>query len=323
MRIAVFGAGAIGGVIAGRMARAGHDVTVVARGAHLAAMRASGLMLTEGERSETVALRAIADTDAAGPQDVVFVTLKAHAMQAAATAIARLMGEHAVLVTAINGVPYWYFAGQPGPFEGRAIESVDPGGTLLRTLPAERVIGCVVYPAAELVAPGHVLHSYGDRLPLGAPDGNRSEALTGLSAAMIAAGFKAPVRPRIRDDIWLKLLGNLSFNPLSVLTGATLERLAFEPGLREAARAMMAEGQAVGEALGVRFTVDLDRRLDGAGEVGAHRTSMLQDFERGRPIELDALLGAVVELGALVGVAMPVCRVVLALTRERARQAPP
>ncbi len=322
MRIGVFGAGAIGGVIAARMSRAGHAVTVVARGGHLEAMRAGGLTVTSGDETISAKVRAIAADEDAGPLDVVFATIKGHAMPEAAPAIARLMGDTASLVTAINGVPYWYFHADPGPHEGRAVESVDPGGALLRMLPPARVIGCVVYPAAELVAHGHVHHGYGDRLPIGEPDGSRSARIVDLSAAMIEAGFKAPVRPRIRDDIWVKLLGNLSFNPLSVLTGATLERLALFPELRAVARAMMVEAQAVGETLGVRFSIDLERRLDGAGEVGAHRTSMLQDYERGRPIELEPLLGAVVELGDLVGVAMPICRAVLALTRERARASP-
>jgi 2-dehydropantoate 2-reductase len=322
MRVAVFGAGAIGGVIAARMARAGHAVTVVARGAHLAAMRARGLTVTSAGETIVAPVRAIEAGEEGGPQDVVFVTVKAHALRAAAPAIARLMGDAAALVPAVNGVPYWYFAGEPGPHEGRALASVDPDGVLLRLLPAERVIGCVVYPAATLVAPGRVEHGYGDRLLIGRPDGGRGEAIALLSAALTDAGFKAPIRPRIRDDIWMKLLGNLSFNPLSVLTGATLDRLAGQPELRGVARAMMREGQTVAEALGVRLAVDLERRLDGAGEVGAHKTSMLQDFERGRPIELDALLGAVVELGDLVGAALPLCRAVLALTRERARSAP-
>lgn len=316
----MFGAGAIGGMIAVRMAEAGHEVTVIARGAHLAAIQQVGLRLSAGGQTLCTTLRAINDTEEAGPQDVVFVSLKAHAMTQSAAAIARVMGDGASLVTAVNGVPYWYFHGEGGPHEGRAISSVDPGGELLRLLPPERVIGCVVYPAAELVGPGHVRHIYGDRLSLGEPDGSRSERVTSLSAAMVAAGFKAPVRPRIRDEIWLKLLGNLSFNPLSVLTGATLERLATETSLRDVARAMMVEAQAAGEALGARFAVGVERRLDGAAEVGAHRTSMLQDFEHGRKLELDALLGAAVEMGEIVGHPMPICRVILALTRERARE---
>jgi 2-dehydropantoate 2-reductase len=198
---------------------------------------------------------------------------------------------------------------------------VDPGGALLRILPARQAIGCVVYPAAEVVAPGVVEHTYGDRFILGEPDGGRSERGRAVSELLIAGGLKAPLRPRIRDDIWMKLIGNLAFNPLSALTGSTLDRLAFRPDLRAAARVMMQEGQAVAQALGVRFAVDIESRIDGAGEVGAHRTSMLQDLERGRPMEIDALLGAVVELGEVVGVPTPVCAMILALLRERARLA--
>jgi 2-dehydropantoate 2-reductase len=320
MRVGVFGAGAIGGLIAGRMAVAGCEVTVFGRGARLAAIQANGLLIQDEERTMAASVRAIGDPDDAGPLDVVFVTTKAHGMFEAAPQIARFIGDAATVVTAINGVPYWYFYKSGGAHDGRVMRSVDPDGSLMRLVPPERVLGCVVYPAAEITPAGVIQHTYGDRLPIGEPDGSRSDRVARISAALIEAGFKAPVRPRIRDDLWLKLLGNLAFNPLSLLTGATLRRLATEPGLRAAARSMMVEAQAVGEALGVRFSVDLERRIDGAGEVGEHRTSMLQDYELGRPIELDALLGAVVEMGEIVGHPMPLCRVVLALTRERARR---
>jgi len=263
----------------------------------------------------------VADAAEAGVQDFVVVTLKAHALPAAASAIARMMGPRSALVTAVNGVPYWYFYGIDGPWRDRRVESVDPGGTVWNTLPPAQAIGCVVYPAAEVVAPGEIAHSYGDRFTLGEPDGSRGARVAALSAALQQAGFKAPVRPRIRDEIWVKLWGNMAFNPLSVLTGATLDRLAGRPDLRAVARGMMLEAQAAAEALGVRFAIDVDRRIDGALEVGAHKTSMLQDLERGRPMEVDALLGAVVELGALAGVAMPASTMMLALLRERARQA--
>ncbi len=249
------------------------------------------------------------------------MTLKAHSLPAAAGQIAALMGPRTSLVTGINGVPYWYFYGVDSPWRDRRIESVDPGGCLWQTLPPARVIGCVVYPAAEVVEPGVIEHSYGERFSLGEPDGSRSERAEQLSQVMQRAGFKAPVRPRIRDEIWVKLWGNLALNPLSVLTLSTLDRLAGEPDLRGVVRGMMLEAQAVGEALGVRFAVDVEKRIDGAGEVGAHKTSMLQDLERGRPMEIDALLGAVVELGELTSQPMPLCRAVLALVRERGRQA--
>lgn len=321
MRIAIFGAGAIGGWLAFKLHEAGEEVTVVARGPHLAAMQANGIVLRSGDEEGVATPRCIGDVAEAGPQDYVFVTLKAHSLPAAAPQIARLMGEGAALVTAVNGVPYWYFHGLDSPWRGRQIESVDPGGVLWRTLPPQRVIGSVVYPAAEVVEPGVILHTYGDRISLGEPDGSRSPRVEALSKAMIAAGVKAPVRPRIRDEMWVKLWGNMAFNPLSALTGSTLDRLAGAPDLRAVARSMMVEGRAVAEALGVSFAIDVDKRIDGAGEVGAHKTSMLQDLERGRPMEIDALLGAVVELGTLVGVPMPVCAMVLALVRERARLA--
>ncbi len=321
MRIGIFGAGAIGGLLAARLAHAGAQVTVVARGPHLAAMQRDGLRLVSGGDSIVTRPRAVADAAEAGGQDAVIVTLKAHALPAAAPVIARMMGPGTALVTALNGVPYWYFYGLDGPWRDRRVESVDPGGTVWATLPPAQTIGCVVYPAAEVTAPGVVEHSYGDRFTLGEPDGSRSARSERLAAALQAAGFKAPVRPRIRDEIWVKLWGNMAFNPLSALTGATLDVLVNRPDLRAAARAMMLEGQAVAEAMGTRFAIDVDRRIAGAAEVGAHRTSMLQDLERGRPMEIDALLGAVVELGALAGVAMPACMLVLALLRERGRQA--
>ncbi|MBV9357817.1 MAG: 2-dehydropantoate 2-reductase [Chloroflexi bacterium] len=321
MRIAIFGAGAIGGLLGVKLFEAGCDVTFVARGPHLAAMQTNGVTLRSGGTSRTVRPRCVAVAAEAGEQDYVFVTLKAHSLPAAAGQIATLMGPRTSLVTGINGVPYWYFYGVDSSWRDRRIESVDPGGCVWQTLPPARVIGCVVYPAAEVVEPGVVEHSYGERFSLGEPDGSRSERAEQLSQVMQRAGFKAPLRTRIRDEIWLKLWGNLALNPLSVLTLSTLDRLAGEPDLRSAVRGMMLEAQAVGEALGVRFAVDLEKRIDGAGEVGAHRTSMLQDLERGRPMEIDALLGAVVELGELTDQPMPLSRAVLALVRERARQA--
>ncbi len=321
MKITIFGAGAIGGLLGVKLHQAGADVTFIARGPHLAAMQADGVtLLTEGD-SVTVRPRCIADPSEAGPQEYVFVTLKAHSLPGAAAQIATLMGPETALVTGINGVPYWYFYGLDSPWRDRRIESVDPGGVVWDTLPPSQVIGCVVYPAAEVVRPGVIEHTYGDRFSLGEPDGSRSPRAEALSAVMLKGGLKAPVRPRIRDELWVKLWGNLALNPLSVLTASTLDRLATLPDLRSTAREMMIEAKTVGEALGVRFAIDVEKRLDGAGEVGAHKTSMLQDLERGRPMEIDALLGAVVELGELTGHPTPLCASILALTRERARQA--
>lgn len=325
MRIAVFGAGAIGGMMGARLAAAGADVSFVARGPHLAAMREHGVTLlaspSEGGQDITVRPRCTDDAGALGVQDYVVVTLKAHSLPSAAPAIARMMGPETALITAVNGVPYWYFHGLDGKWRDHRVTSVDPDGTVWRLLPPDQAIGCVVYPAAEVVRPGVIQHIYGERFSLGEPDGSRSPRVEALSRLLIAAGLKAPVRPRIRDEIWIKLWGNLCFNPVSALTGATLDRITGRPDLRALCRAMMVEAQAVAEALGVRFAIGVDKRIDGAAEVGEHKTSMLQDLERGRPMEIDALLGAVVELGALTGHAMPTCEMVLALVRERARRA--
>ena len=321
MKIAVFGAGAIGGYLAVKLHQAGAEVSVIARGPHLAAMRERGLTLKSDGETVTVSLRCTDKAEEAGLQDYVIVTLKANGLASAAPQIAKLMGPQTALVTGINGVPYWYFYGLDGPWRDRQIESVDPGGALWDLLPPRQAIGCVVYPAAEVVEPGVIEHTYGNRFTLGEPDGSKSDRVEALSQMLVKAGLKAPVRTNIRDEIWVKLWGNLAFNPLSALTSSTLDRLAFRSDLRAVARGMMEEAKAVGEALGAKFAVSIDKRMDGAGEVGAHKTSMLQDLERGRPMEIDALLGAVVELAELTGKQTPLCNAVLTLVRERGRQA--
>ena len=321
MRIAVFGAGAIGGYLAVKLQQAGAEVSVIARGPHLSAMREHGLTLRSEGQSVTVRMPAYGKAEEAGRQDYVFVTLKANGLAAAAHDIAKLMGPDTALVTGINGIPYWYFYGLEGPHRDRPVQSVDPGGRLWALLPPRQAIGCVVYPAAEVVEPGVIEHGYGNRFTLGEPDGSKSARIEALSRLLVGAGLKAPVRTSIRDEIWVKLWGNLAFNPLSVLTSSTLDRLAFQPDLRAVARSMMEEAAEVAEALGTKFAVGIEKRIDGAGEVGAHKTSMLQDLERGRPMEIDAILGSVVELADLTGKRVPLCRAILALTRERGRQA--
>jgi len=322
MRVCIFGAGAIGGLLAAKLvAREAAEVTVIARGPHLAAMQARGLTLVSEGTTTIVRPRCVASAEEAGPQDYVVVTLKAHALPEAARQMQPLLGPATAIVSAVNGIPWWYFHGLGGPFEGRRVESIDPGGAVSALLPPERAIGCIVYPAAEVTAPGVIEHGYGDRFTLGEPDGSRSERASALAAALVAAGFKAPVRPKIRDELWVKLWGNMAFNPISALTTATLDVITGESELRAICRSMMLEGQAVAERLGVRFAIDVDKRIAGGAEVGAHRTSMLQDLERGRPMEIDALLGSVVELAALVEVPAPTCRTVLALLRGRARAA--
>ena len=322
MKVAIFGAGAIGGYLGAKLASApGVELSLVARGAHLAAIRANGLKLVEGGTESVSRVRAEADPAALGVQDYVIVALKAHSVPGALGQMAPLIGPETAVVTAQNGVPWWYFYKAGGRLEGTRLAAVDPGGRIWDAIGPERAIGCVVYPAAEVPEPGVIRHEEGDRFPLGEPSGERTERTARLAAALVAAGLKSPIRSDIRSDIWVKLWGNLAFNPISALTGGTLEEIAGDPGTRAVARAMMLEAQAIGEALGVRFAVDVERRMDGAGAIGAHKTSMLQDLERGRPMEIDALVTVVQELGRLVTLPTPAIDAVLALVIQRARLA--
>jgi 2-dehydropantoate 2-reductase len=319
MKVCIYGAGAIGGFLGAKFASAGADVSLVARGAHLAAMRDKGLTLRMNGGEETVRVRTSDDPSELGPQDYVIVALKAHSVPAAVDAMRPLLGNDTAVVTAVNGIPYWYFHRHGGELENRTLESVDPGGVQWKTLRPERAIGCIVYPATEVVEPGVVQHVYGDKFPLGEPSGETSARAQLLSELFSAAGLKAPVIGNIRDEIWLKLWGNLCFNPISALTHATLDVIASDPGTRAVARAMMMEAKAIGDRIGVHFRVDVERRIDGAGKVGAHKTSMLQDLERARPMEIDALTTVVQELGRMTGVATPTIDTVLALIQQRAR----
>ena len=317
MKVCVYGAGAIGGYLAVLLSRAGADVAAVARGPHLAAIRGRGLTLLAGNDAFHADVRATDDATTLGRQDIVIIALKAHSLPAAVPGVRSLLHRDTTVASAVNGIPWWYFHGLDSPFGERHVESVDPGGAIWRGIGPERAIGCVVYPSAEVVEPGVVRHLADNRVILGEPQGDRSERVVALAALLLAAGLKAPIRPQVRNDIWMKLWGNLAFNPLSALTHATLDVLATAPGTRAIARQMMAEGQAVGEALGIRFGVDIERRIDGAAAVGAHRTSMLQDLVRGRPLETGALIGAIQELGALVGVATPTIDLVHSLLEQR------
>lgn len=320
MRICIFGAGAIGGLVGARLAEAGEaEVSLIARGPHLAAMQEKGLVVRDEAGSRTVKVRASDDPAAFGPQDYVFIALKAHSVPAILDSMKPLIGPETAVVTAQNGLPWWYFYKEAGPYQDRRIEAVDPGGRIWETIGPERAIGCVVHPAADVEAPGVVRHTEGDRLPLGEPSGEKTERVLALSKALVAAGFRAPVRPQIRSEIWVKLWGNLSFNPISALTGATLAAICGDEGTRSVARAMMLEAQAIAEQLGIRFPIDVDRRIAGAAEVGEHKTSMLQDLELGRPMEVEALLGAVRELGELIGSPTPTIDTVLGLVRLRAK----
>ena len=320
MKICIYGAGAIGGYLGVQLALASEDVTLVARGPHLAAMRTRGLKLLVGGEERIAHPRCTDDPSEVGPQDYVIVTLKAHSVPDVVDAMQPLLGPDTAVVTATNGVPWWYFYGLEGPWRDVRLESVDPGGVQWQKIGPERAIGCVVYPATEVVEPGVIRHLDGDRFTLGEPTGDKTERVQALSRVLIVAGFRAPIRD-IRDELWVKLWGNLSFNPISTLTLETLDVIATDPGTRGVARAMMLEARAVGEKLGVRFKVDVDQRIDGAAAVGSHRTSMLQDLDKGRPMEIDALVGAVQEMGRLVELPTPTIDVVLALVRQRARAA--
>jgi 2-dehydropantoate 2-reductase len=319
MKICIYGAGAIGGYLGAQLALAGEEVTLIARGPHLEAMRRDGLkLLIDGE--ERVAHPTCTDDpQLAGPQDFVIVTLKAHSAPAVVGPMQALLGPETAVVTAVNGVPWWYFYELGGAWRDHRLESVDPGGIQWDGIGPRRAIGCVVYPATEVVEPGVIRHINGNRFTLGEPSGEKTERVQALASALISAGLRSPIR-RIRDEIWLKLWGNLCFNPISALTLQTLDVVATEVGTRGIAKAMMSEAQTIGEKLGVRFSVDIDKRIDGAAAVGAHRTSMLQDLERGRPMEIDALVTAVQEMGRLVDVPTPTIDVVLALVQQRAHQ---
>lgn len=319
MKVCIYGAGAIGGYLAVPLVQSGIDVSLVARGPHLEAIRQRGLELVTAEGRTVVQLPATDDAASLGAQDVVIVTLKAHSMPAIVPALQSLLGPDTVVVSAVNGIPWWYLHGLDAPFAERPVQAVDPDGVIWHGIGPERAIGCVVYPSAEIVAPGRIRHLADNKFSLGEPSGARSDRVRALSRMFIEAGFKAPVRPRLRDEIWVKLWGNLSFNPLSALTGATLDVLATDPGSRAIARDMMVEAQAIGEALGARFAVDVERRMDGAAQVGAHRTSMLQDLESGRPLETGALVDAVRELGGLMGIATPTIDKIAALLDLRVR----
>jgi 2-dehydropantoate 2-reductase len=321
MKICIFGAGAIGGFIGVLLARSGADVSFVARGAHLDAMRTRGArLLIDGE--ELVAHVPCTDRAAElGRQDCVIITMKAHSIPAAVDSIATLLGPDTAIVTGVNGIPYWYFQGQGSALDGITLDCIDPGGRQLKVLGAQRAIGCVLNPAADLIAPGVIRHVHGRKFPIGEPDGQRTQRIEHLQQAMQSAGLEAPIRSDIRNEIWLKLWGNLCLSPISALTHATLDVVATDPGTRAICRAMMAEGRHVGEAIGVNFRVDAERRLDGAAAIGAHKISMLVDLESGRPMEIDPIVTAVQEIGRRLAIATPTIDVVASLVNLRQKTA--
>jgi 2-dehydropantoate 2-reductase len=319
-RICIFGAGAIGGFVGAKLALAGEaEVSLIARGAHLAAMQKHGLVLKQSGETHNVHPRLAGDANELGEQDFVILTTKAHAIPAVIEQIEPLLGPDTAILFAQNGLPWWYFYRHGGPYDGRRLESVDPGGAIWERIGPKRALGCVVWQAAELEAPGVISHHYGDRMPIGEPSGEKTARAERLSRLLTSAGLKSPVRANLRSEIWLKLWGNLSFNPVSILTNGMLDALAADPGTHRVIAAMMAEAERVANALGISFAVGIEDRIAMAAKVGAHRSSMLQDVEAGRPTELEALLGVVIELAELTGIETPALQLVYDLAKFRSR----
>jgi 2-dehydropantoate 2-reductase len=321
MKIAIIGAGAIGGLVGAKLALAGEQVTFLVRGANLQAIRANGIKLVLHDGTEQVARNVVATNDyaAAGVQDVVVLAMKAHQVEAVLPELPRLIGPDTVIVPMQNGIPFWYFHKHGGELAGSVVRTVDPNGALMAQIPADKVLGCVVYPASELTAPGVIQHIEGDRFPIGELDSSVSERATRVSECFTRAGFKAPVLDNVRSEMWLKLWGNLTFNPISALSHSTLADICQYPLTRELAASMMREAQAIANKLGIEFRVPLEKRIAGAEKVGRHKTSMLQDVEAGRAPEVDALIGSVVELGRLTNTPTPHIDTVYALVKLLAR----
>ena len=317
MKICVVGAGAIGGLLGAKLAAAGEDVTLIARGPHLEAIRARGLEVTmqDGSVIRAADVAATSDMGECGPQDLVVLGVKAHQIAPVADGLPSLFGPETIVLTTQNGIPWWYFQRHGGPLDGTVLDTLDPGGTIEGAIAAERIIGCIAYPAAEITAPGRIRHIEGTRFPVGELDGSVTDRVTALSETLQRAGFKAPVLENIRSEIWLKAWGNLSFNPISALTHATLVDICRFPPSRALAARMMTEAQEVAAKLGISFRVPLEKRIAGAERVGKHKTSMLQDAEAGKALETEALIGAVVELGRLTGTPTPSIDAVYDLTR--------
>jgi 2-dehydropantoate 2-reductase len=321
LKIAIIGVGAIGGYVGIRLALAGEDVTFIARGANLEALRNRGIRLVASDGTEQAVpqIKATDDYAAAGPQDIVILAMKAHQVEAVAPEVPKLFGPGTVVVPMQNGIPYWYFHRHPGELAGTRVTSVDPQGLIGEHISCERVIGCVVYPAAELLAPGVVKHVEGNRFPVGEPNGQSTERVQRVSECFIRGGLQAPVLADIRAEIWLKLWGNLTFNPISALSRATLADICQYAPSRAVAAAMMTEAQIVANKLGVTFRVSIEKRIAGAERVGHHKTSMLQDVESARTLEIDALLGSVMELARLTNTQTPHIDTVYALTKLLAK----
>ena len=315
MRIVIAGAGAIGGYIGAKLAKVGADVVLFARGPHLQAMQTRGLRVTSADGDFEVRPHVTGDLASIGTADVVFLGVKAHGLTALAPALRPLFGPDTVVVSTQNGIPWWYFQNYGGEFDGLHLERVDPGGVIASSIEPRRVVGSLAYFATDIAEPGVIHHTEGNRISFGEPDGSKSERAKAIAEALIAAGFRCPVTARFRHEIWVKLLGNVAFNPITALTGGTLEELARHPDTSKVVREIMAETEAVAGKLGIEMPISIDQRMAGAEKVGAHKTSMLQDLEAGRPLELEAVVGAVVELGERLGVPMPSTRAVYACAK--------
>ncbi len=315
MKFLIAGAGAIGAYIGARMARAGFDVTLFARGAHLRAMQEHGVLVKTAEGDFAARPKIAAALDEVGPVDVVFLGVKAHGLPQLAPRLKPVLGPGTTVVSTQNGIPWWYFQGFGGDWDGLRLERVDPGGVISSAIEAGRVVGSIVYFSTEITAPGVVQHIEGNRISLGEPDGSRSERCRRIAEALIASGLRAPISARLRHEIWVKVLGNASFNPVSALTRATLAQMVRDPGVCAVIRNIMQEVEAVSHKLGMELPISIDQRIAGAEKVGEHKTSMLQDLEAGRPMELEALVGAVVEIGERVGLPMPTTKTVYACAK--------
>jgi 2-dehydropantoate 2-reductase len=318
VKIVIAGAGAIGGYIGARLARAalpGVEVVLFARGPHLRAMQEHGLRVTSPDGDFAVRPTATGDLESVGPADVVFLGVKAHGLTALAPRLQPILGPDTVVVSTQNGIPWWYFHGVGGELDGFRLERVDPGGAIAAVIEPRRVVGSLAYFATDVSAPGVIRHTEGNKISFGEPDGTKSERLRRIAEPLIAAGFRCPINARFRHEIWVKLLGNVAFNPISALTGGTLEELVRHPDVSLAIRNIMAETEAVAAKLGIELPISIDQRMAGAEKVGAHKTSMLQDLEAGRPLELEAVVGAVVELGDRLGVPVPTTRTVYACAK--------
>ena len=317
MKITVFGAGAIGGFLGAKLQNSGADVSLVARGPHLSSIQNDGLTLIENGKSTNTKIRAVEHALSLGPQDYVFITLKSHSVAKVVESIAPMLHDKTAIVWAVNGFPWWYFYGVDSQLENTRLHSVDPQNILWNAFGPENILGCVVYPAAEIIEPGVIKHTEGNRFSLGEPNGVKSQRVKKLSEILTNASLRAPVRPNIRTEIWVKLWGNLSFNPTSVLTHATLDKLCTDSGVTNIIRLMMKEAEEIANKLGVTFPIDVEKRIEGGAAVGAHQTSMLQDILSGRPLELDAMLGSVQELGRLLKIQTPTIDIIFALTKLR------